>query len=183
MNERTKQFRVGLVVFSTLIITSTLIILNSDFSSSLPFSGKYQVKMLVNEAPGVAPDTPVRRRGLPIGRVASVEDTDEGALITMNIEDGKQIKTNEVGRIQTSLVGDAVIARPLGLVFTVIGAVTYVVTLPFSLAGGNAGEAGKVLVVGPAEATFVRCLGCTKSGYKRDTVVADTETNREPGMY
>lgn len=109
MNERTKQFRVGLVVFSTLIITSTLIILNSDFSSSLPFSGKYEVKMLVNEAPGVAPDTPVRRRGLPIGRVASVEDTDDGALITMNIEDGKQIKSNEVGRIQTSLVGDAVI--------------------------------------------------------------------------
>ena len=46
---------------------------------------------------------------MPIGRVASVEDTDDGALITMNIEDGKQIKSNEVGRIQTSLVGDAVI--------------------------------------------------------------------------
>lgn len=84
-----------------------------------------------------------------------------------------------------AMVGDAVIARPLGLVFTVVGAVTYVVTLPFSLAGGNAGEAGRVLVAGPAEATFVRCLGCTKSGYKRDTVVADTEAeiNREPGMY
>ena len=73
----------------------------------MPFRGKYQVKMLVDEAPGVAPDTPVRRRGLPIGRVASVEDTDDGALITMDIEDGKQIKSNEVGRIQTSLVGDA----------------------------------------------------------------------------
>ena len=108
MNERTKQFRVGLVVFSTMIIGSTLVLLNSDFSA-LPFQGKYQVKMLVEEAPGVAPDTPVRRRGLPIGRVASVEDTDDGALITMNIEDGKQIKTNEIGRIQTSLVGDAVI--------------------------------------------------------------------------
>ena len=104
MNERTKQFRVGLVVFMTMIITSMLIILNSDFSSTLPFSGKYQVKMLVSEAPGVAPDTPIRRRGLPIGRVASVEDTDTGALITMNIEDGKQIKSNEVGRIsQTGL--------------------------------------------------------------------------------
>jgi hypothetical protein len=47
----------------------------------------------------------------------------------------------------------------------------YVATLPFSLLGGNAGEAGKVLVVGPAEATFVRCLGCTKSGYKTETHV------------
>ena len=38
MNERTKQFRVGLVVFSTMIISSTLVVLNSDFSSTLPFS-------------------------------------------------------------------------------------------------------------------------------------------------
>lgn len=108
MNERTKQFRVGVVVFATIVISSILILWNSDFSA-LPFRGKYQVKMLVDQAPGVAPDTPVRRRGLPIGRVDSVEDTDEGALITLNIDDEKQIKTNEIGRIQSSLVGDAII--------------------------------------------------------------------------
>jgi hypothetical protein len=67
-----------------------------------------------------------------------------------------------------AMTGDALIARPLGVVFTVVGAALYIVTLPFSLAGGNAKEAGKELVVGPAEATFVRCLGCTKSGYKHD---------------
>lgn len=74
-----------------------------------------------------------------------------------------------------AMVGDAIIARPLGVVFTVIGAATYLVTLPFSLLGGNAAEAGKVLVVGPAEATFVRCLGCTKSGYKHEVVDAEPE--------
>jgi phospholipid/cholesterol/gamma-HCH transport system substrate-binding protein len=63
----------------------------------------------VDQAPGVAPDTPVRRRGIPIGRVAAVEDVDDGALITINIDEGKQIKTNEAGRIQSSLVGDAII--------------------------------------------------------------------------
>jgi hypothetical protein len=67
-----------------------------------------------------------------------------------------------------AMTGDAIIARPLGVVFTAVGAVLYVVTLPFSLAGGNAKEAGKELVVGPAKATFVRCLGCTQSGYKHD---------------
>jgi hypothetical protein len=67
-----------------------------------------------------------------------------------------------------AMAGDAIIARPLGIVFTAVGAVLYVVTLPFTLAGGNAKQAGKELVVGPAEATFVRCLGCTKSGYKHD---------------
>lgn len=68
-----------------------------------------------------------------------------------------------------AMAGDAIIARPLGVAFTAVGAVLYVVTLPFTLLGGNAKEAGKELVVGPAEATFVRCLGCTKSGYKHDT--------------
>jgi ABC-type transporter Mla subunit MlaD len=109
MNERTKQFRVGVVVLFTIMLTSMLILWNSDFSASLPFRGRYQVKMLVDQAPGVAPDTPVRRRGLPIGRVDSIEDTDDGALITLNIDEGKIIKDNEQGRIQSSLVGDAII--------------------------------------------------------------------------
>jgi phospholipid/cholesterol/gamma-HCH transport system substrate-binding protein len=108
MNERTKQFRVGVLVFGTLLLASMLIMWNSDFES-LPFQPKYQVKMLVDQAPGVAPDTPVRRRGIPIGRVDSVEDVDDGALLTLNIDEGKVIKTNEVGRIQSSMMGDAII--------------------------------------------------------------------------
>lgn len=108
MNERTKQFRVGVVVFATILMSSLLILWNSDFSA-LPFRSTYQIKLLVDQAPGVAVDTPVRRRGLPIGRVASVEDMDDGALITINVDEGKQVKTNEVGRIQSSLIGDAVI--------------------------------------------------------------------------
>lgn len=108
MNERTKQFRVGVVVFATIVIGSILILWNSDFSR-LPFRETYEVRMLVEQAPGVAPDTPVRRRGIPIGRVAEVQDVDDGALITMSIDEGKVIKTNEIGRIQSSLVGDAII--------------------------------------------------------------------------
>ena len=108
MEDRTKQFRVGVVVFATMIITVLLILMNSDFSWS-PFRGQYQLQLLVDQAPGVAPDTPVRRRGVLIGRVAEIQDTDDGALITMNIDAEKQIKTNEAARIQTSLIGDAVI--------------------------------------------------------------------------
>ncbi len=108
MNDRTKQFRVGVVVLATIMITSILILWNSDFSA-LPFRSRYQVKLLVDQAPGVSTNTPVRRRGLPIGRVDKVEDTDDGALITINVFADKQIKTNEMGRIQSSLVGDAVI--------------------------------------------------------------------------
>jgi hypothetical protein len=62
---------------------------------------------------------------------------------------------------------DAVVARPVLLLFTIAGTGLYLVTLPFSLAGGNADEAAEKLVIGPAKSTFVRCLGCTKSGYKK----------------
>ena len=58
-----------------------------------------------------------------------------------------------------TMLADAFMVRPFMLVGTIAGAVTYIVTLPFSLLGGNAGEAGKSLVVDPAMYTFVRPLG------------------------
>ena len=61
---------------------------------------------------------------------------------------------------------DGLIVRPLTLVATAIGTVIWVATLPFSVLGGNAGEAAEVLVLTPAKATFIRCLGCTSNGRK-----------------
>lgn len=63
-----------------------------------------------------------------------------------------------------AMVADAVVARPVLLGFTVVGTALYLVTLPFSWAGGNADEAAEQLVIGPAKSTFVRCLGCINSG-------------------
>jgi hypothetical protein len=54
---------------------------------------------------------------------------------------------------------------------TVLGTATYIVSLPFTLAGGNSAEAAETLVVGPARATFVRCLGCTKTGRKEKVIL------------
>lgn len=70
-----------------------------------------------------------------------------------------------------AMMGDALIARPLLLGATVIGTAVHTVALPFSLIGGNADESGQVLVVEPAKATFVRCLGCTTSGRDKREVV------------
>jgi ABC-type transporter Mla subunit MlaD len=55
MDERKKQFRVGVVVFATGIITVVLILMSSDFSWS-PFRDQYQLQVLVDQAPGVAPE-------------------------------------------------------------------------------------------------------------------------------
>lgn len=66
---------------------------------------------------------------------------------------------------------DLIVARPLGIVVTALGAVAFVVSLPFSALGGNVGQAGKALVVDPGRTTFVRCLGCKSPG--RSQYVAD----------
>ena len=57
------------------------------------------------------------------------------------------------------MVVDAVIARPLGIVATVVGTAVYTVSLPFSLAGGNESDARRNLVYSPAVYTFNRPLG------------------------
>ncbi|MNR49526.1 hypothetical protein D3C85_1689130 [compost metagenome] len=68
------------------------------------------------------------------------------------------------------MVGDVLIARPLLIGATVIGAGLFIISLPFSALGGNVGEAAEELVVVPGREAFVRCLGCTISGYRHDDV-------------
>lgn len=63
------------------------------------------------------------------------------------------------GATASGMILDLVVLRPLGLVATVVGGAVYVVSLPFSLVGGNARQAGQKLVCEPAQFTFVRPLG------------------------
>ncbi|WP_332764463.1 multidrug transporter [Pseudomonas koreensis] len=66
-----------------------------------------------------------------------------------------------------AMLGDLLIARPLLVVATVIGAGAFVVSLPFTALGGGVGDAGQALVVDPAKAAFVRCLGCIGEGFEQ----------------
>lgn len=63
------------------------------------------------------------------------------------------------GATAEGMIIDLVALRPLGLIATVVGGAIYIVSLPFSLAGGNAQQAGRKLVYEPARFTFVRPLG------------------------
>lgn len=54
---------------------------------------------------------------------------------------------------------DVLIARPLGIVGTVVGFGLFIISSPFSLLGGNADKAWQSLVVYPAKFTFDRPLG------------------------
>lgn len=62
-----------------------------------------------------------------------------------------------------AMAGDLLIARPLLIAGTALGAILFVVSLPFSALGGNVEEAAQALVVEPGREAFVRCLGCTSS--------------------
>ena len=74
-----------------------------------------------------------------------------------------------------AMTGDLLVARPLGAAITAVGAAAFVVSLPFTIMGGAVSESAETLVLGPAEATFVRCLGCLVAGYS----YKDMERRRE----
>ena len=80
-----------------------------------------------------------------------------------------------------AMVGDLVVARPIGAVMTIGGAAVWLVSLPFTLMAGHASEAAETLMLGPAQATFYRCLGCRNVGYtNRD--VEQKERNEEKAI-
>ena len=86
------------------------------------------------------------------------------AMAPITAQAAESSKLDRPGEI--AMIGDAIFARPLLLASTGVGAGLYVVTLPFSLLGGNPGEAGEVLVMNPGKSTFVRCLGCTPAQHE-----------------
>ncbi len=65
--------------------------------------------------------------------------------------------------ISKSTVGntflDAVIYRPVGLIAIPVGAVLFVITIPFSAISSSVGTSFEKLVAQPAKYTFVRPLG------------------------
>lgn len=94
--------------------------------------------------------------------------------LSLTLSVGVQANTVEETPSALAMTGDALFARPALFAMTVVGGAVYVVSLPFSLLGGNADEAGQVLFMEPAKATFVRCLGCSQVG-RKDTKVVEQD--------
>lgn len=57
------------------------------------------------------------------------------------------------------VTGDVVLARPAGLLATLLGSVIFVVSLPIAATSGSIHETADALVMQPAAATFTRPLG------------------------
>jgi phospholipid/cholesterol/gamma-HCH transport system substrate-binding protein len=109
MDERVIQFRVGVVVIAAAIVTAILVVV---FSDGVPFfSGKYTIYIRFPQAPGIQPNTPVRKSGVRIGRVSEVKLLDQGGvLVSADIDSGRNIHKDELCFINTaSLLGDSVV--------------------------------------------------------------------------
>jgi hypothetical protein len=59
---------------------------------------------------------------------------------------------------------DLVVVRPIGIIATALGAVTFVISWPFSALGDNSDVASQKLVKEPAAYTFKRPLGEFRRG-------------------
>lgn len=83
-----------------------------------------------------------------------------------------EIDETDFGPSYETMVVDTVVGKPLQLVNAVAGTAAYIVSLPFSLIGGNADQAQQKLFVEPWDA-MARCLGCTvaEDNYYKSQVV------------
>jgi hypothetical protein len=101
--------------------------------------------------------------------LVSMMSVSMAASATDVIEDGSGTVNN---RPTVWAMGiDAGLVRPVGVAATVIGAGIFIVTLPFSLLGGNVKESAETLVGSPAKMTFWRCLGCTEGQDNENRVI------------
>ncbi|MEX0713305.1 MAG: MlaD family protein [Pirellulales bacterium] len=109
MDERVVQFRVGVMVLASIIITAILVLLFGHFPALV--RGTYTLHIHFLQAPGVVQDTPVRKFGIRIGHVSQVgfAEDEAGAEVTVEINSDVRLRTDEVCRIQNSLLGDAVL--------------------------------------------------------------------------
>ena len=62
------------------------------------------------------------------------------------------------------MLADVVLVRPATFIASAVGAVGWVISLPFTALGGNVEEAGEVLVKEPMRYTILRPVGYMEEG-------------------
>jgi phospholipid/cholesterol/gamma-HCH transport system substrate-binding protein len=110
MDDQKYRFGVGVLVVASMVIAVILIL----FFGAAPnfFAQQYMVTIRFDAAPGVTADTPVRKNGVRVGRVKSVQLLDEdGVDLTLELDSEFKIRAGELPRIDVGslITGDAVV--------------------------------------------------------------------------
>lgn len=128
MDERMMQMRVGVVMAAALLVTAIFLVMFGNLPQFMTTT--YPMHVWFKTAPGIMEGTPVSKSGLLLGRVSDIqfardyprkakvegiteEEFQTGVIVTIAIEDGKRIYTNEECVINKDLLGDAeIIIKP-----------------------------------------------------------------------
>lgn len=111
MEESGYRFGVGVLVLASAIVGVLLI----AFFGAVPtfLLDRYRVTINFESAPGVGPDTPVRKNGVDIGRVAGVKllDGDAGVNLELELDRNVKITQGETCKISAGslITGDATV--------------------------------------------------------------------------
>src|SRR5438552_12057558 len=105
MNEQALRFRIGVFVLAAMILLAVLVILFSGLPTIFVQHRQYTV--VFDDAPGVAPGTPVRRSGVRIGEVKGVDLDDETGKVRVAIVVEKKytLRKNDKPTLTAGLLG------------------------------------------------------------------------------
>ena len=112
MNERVMQFRIGMFVIVAGLVLTMLIVWFGE-SPSL-FRDHAYVKVRYDEAPGVAEGITVRKSGIRIGEVLSVDfderpNQHDGVIVVLSLERKYKIRKGSIAKVSRALIGDVAI--------------------------------------------------------------------------
>ena len=111
MNDQAIRFRFGIFLLASLILLAVLVILFGGFPSYFKRTDAYTI--IFSNANGLAPGTPVKRSGVRIGEVNSVELDNKTGKVQVGIRvDDKYIlrKVDRPTLMQSLLGGESSIA-------------------------------------------------------------------------
>ena len=112
MNERVMQFRIGMFVIVAGLVLTMLIVWFGESPSLL--RDHAFVKVRYKEAPGVAEGITVRKSGIRIGEVLSIDFDDQpnqpdGVVVILSLDRKVKLRKDSVAKISRSLIGDVAI--------------------------------------------------------------------------
>jgi phospholipid/cholesterol/gamma-HCH transport system substrate-binding protein len=109
MSEGQLQFRVGLFVIIAMMTALGLVLRFGEMKWM--WEEYYTVAVHFEEAPGVHPQTGVRKNGVPIGHVRELffDDKQGGVTVLLNIQKRHTLRKDSKARLSVSLLGDSTV--------------------------------------------------------------------------
>ena len=109
MDDQQMKFRLGLVVLMGAFALAAIVIYFGEFRTLLATQKTYY--FFFEEAPGAAPQVPVRRAGVKVGEVADVEYSEDFGVVvlTVTLDNDTRIRAGDEPTIGSSLLGDTFI--------------------------------------------------------------------------